>query len=89
MPNGKPGDHPYTDIVAHNVTVYSRLSADLVREIARLGDDKTCRALGDLLLEKYNPHNHPNIGELERYLLALRDRLKRDGISRGFEGDSK
>jgi hypothetical protein len=36
MPNGKPGDHPYTDIVIHGRDVY-------------LSDDKTQRKLADLL----------------------------------------
>ena len=36
MANGKPGDHPYTDIVVHGRRVYSELADDLVRRIADL-----------------------------------------------------
>jgi hypothetical protein len=44
MPNGKPGDHPYTDIVIHGRDVY-------------LSDDKTQRKLADLLFSEYNEFN--------------------------------
>jgi hypothetical protein len=39
MPNGKIGDHPYTDIVVHCRDVYSAAAAALVREIDRLADE--------------------------------------------------
>ena len=88
MPNGKPGDHPLTDILIHNRNIYSPEACDLVREIAALADEKTRRELGDLLLTKYNEYSNPNIAELEAYLTGLRDRLKRDAKSRGFEADN-
>lgn len=87
MPNGKLGDAPYTDIVVHDANVYSTLAADLVREISKFTDDKTRRALANLLLEKYNPYDRPNVAELERYLVALCDQLKKDASDRGFETD--
>jgi hypothetical protein len=34
MPNGKPGDHPLTDILAHGAEVYGREADDLIRRIA-------------------------------------------------------
>jgi hypothetical protein len=37
MPNGRPGDHPYTDIVTHGSEVFWPEIDSLVREIARLG----------------------------------------------------
>ena len=49
MPNGKPGDHPYTDIMIHGRDVYSRRAAALVRKIASLVDEKTRHELADLL----------------------------------------
>ena len=36
MPNGKPGDHPLTDIFAHNIEVYGSEADDLIRKIADL-----------------------------------------------------
>ncbi len=74
MPNGKPGDHPFTDIVTHNADVYSTVADGLVREIAKLADDKTRYELSDLLLGKFNPYSNPDVGALERYLKALRSK---------------
>ena len=85
MPNGKPGDHPLTDILLHNRNIYSQTARDLVREIAGLADEKTRRQLGDLLLTKYNEYSNPDIAELERYLTDLRDKLNSDAKSRGFD----
>jgi hypothetical protein len=36
MPNGKPGDHPLTDILIHKVKVYGDEADDLIRKIAEL-----------------------------------------------------
>lgn len=36
MPNGKPGDHPLTDIFVHKAEVYGREADDLIRKIAAL-----------------------------------------------------
>jgi hypothetical protein len=85
MANGKPGDHPLTDILGHGLEVYSPLAANLVREIARLADEKTLRQLGDLLNQQYNPWLHPDVAKLEAYLVQLRDRLRREAKDRGFE----
>ena len=43
--------------------------------------------MGDLLYTKYNEYNKPDIVKLEAYLTGLRDNLKRDAKSRGFEVD--
>jgi hypothetical protein len=87
MPNGKPGDHPYTDIITHGLRVYSARVDDLVREITRLGDERTIRHLADELLAKYNQYSNPDIEALERELTALRDKLKADAAHRGWEID--
>jgi transposase InsO family protein len=71
MPNGKPGDHPLTDILLHNRNIYSPMACALVREIAALVDEKTRRELGDLLLTKYNEYSKPDIAQLEAYLTDL------------------
>jgi hypothetical protein len=89
MPNGKPGDHPLTDIMIHDRKIYSPVARDLIRQIAALADEKTRRELGDLLLTKYNEYYKPNIPELEAYLTGLRDTLQKDAKSRGLETDIK
>lgn len=34
--NGKPGDHPLTDLLAHKLEVYGREADELIRKIAAL-----------------------------------------------------
>jgi hypothetical protein len=34
--NGKPGDHPLTDILVHKLEVYGQEADDLIRKIAEL-----------------------------------------------------
>jgi hypothetical protein len=87
MPNGKPGDHPLSDILNYKTDLYSPLAATLVREIALLADEKTMRALGDLLVREFDPYGRPDVVRLERELNALRDRLRKDARDRGFEVD--
>lgn len=36
MPNGKPGDHPLTDILVHRLKVYGQEADELIRKIAEL-----------------------------------------------------
>jgi len=67
MANGKPGDHPFTDITVHGRNVYSRRAAELVREIARLSDEKTRRQLAALLLHEYNEFNRPDVAKLRPF----------------------
>lgn len=46
MPNGKPGDHPFTDTVVRGLEAYSPAADSLVREIARLAPEPERRGLG-------------------------------------------
>jgi hypothetical protein len=71
MPNGKPGDHPYTDIVTHGHDVYSPGAANLVREIAKLSDEKTRRELADLLYSEYNESDGPHVHKLQTALTEM------------------
>jgi len=87
MPNGKVGDHPYTDIVHYELDTYSPRAANLVREIAKLADEHTRRDLADLLMRDFNEYSNPDIPKLETMLEKMRDRLERDGRERGFEID--
>jgi len=36
MPNGKPGDHPLTDLLVHKSKVYGKEADELIRQIASL-----------------------------------------------------
>ena len=85
MPNGKPGDHPYTDIVIHGRDIYSPRAAALIREIATLVDDKSRRKLADMLFLDYNEFGHPDVATLERILTDMRDQARAAARSRGHE----
>jgi len=39
MPNGKPGDHPLTDIFVHGLEVYGPEADDLIRKIGELSSE--------------------------------------------------
>lgn len=84
MPNGKPGDHPYTDIVTHGRDVYSSRAAGLVREIAKLSDDKARRKLADLLFSEYNEFSRPDVNKLETVLTEMRNKALQDARERGL-----
>jgi hypothetical protein len=89
MPNGKQGDHPLTDILYHGLAVYSAKADGLVREIARLCDQKFRRNLGNSLYRDYNPYGNPDVAKLEQELVELRQRLKAQARIRGFEPDDE
>jgi hypothetical protein len=36
MPNGKPGDHPLTDILVHEIETYGFETDDLIRKVSKL-----------------------------------------------------
>jgi len=40
MPNGRPGDHPLTDIVNHHIETYSKRADDTVRDLSVLLSNK-------------------------------------------------
>lgn len=85
MPNGKPGDHPYTDIVIHGRDIYSGNASKLVREIAEIASDSDRRKLAELLYSQYNEYANPDVEKLERVLTEMRDTLLGDARDRGFE----
>ena len=77
MPNGKIGDHPFTDIVVHGRRVYSDTADALVREIDALGGREE---VADLLWREFDRYNNPDVARLERILTDMRDRLR--GLSK-------
>jgi hypothetical protein len=68
MPNGKPGDHPLTDILVHKLRTFSREIDSLIAEIVRLGGRKE-------LERKFNFFSLPPIPEFEKSLREMRERL--------------
>jgi hypothetical protein len=72
MPNGKIGDHPYTDIVLHGRRVYSERADALVREIDQLGGREE---VADLLWREFDNYKNPDVKRLELVLAQIRDRL--------------
>lgn len=74
MPNGRPGDHPYTDIVIDGSSseVGPEIS-DTVRELARLPGFDSYRDEGARLMESCSSHwgNNPD----HETLLSARGRL--------------
>ena len=85
MPNGKPGDHPLTDILVHRLQVYSPAIDELVREIARLSDERGQRELGDMLFFEYNDFSNPDLARLEDVLTRLLAQRRHDASMRGWE----
>ena len=49
MPNGKPGDHPYTDIVVHGLDVFGKEIDSTVRRLDESLDERGRNRLADLL----------------------------------------
>ncbi|MGH7629508.1 MAG: hypothetical protein ACREOF_08955 [Gemmatimonadales bacterium] len=76
MPNGKPGDHPLTDIVVHRRRVYSATIDGLVRDIVELGGREE---IADLLLIQFNNLQQPDLQKLEPILRSIRERLRQPG----------
>ena len=49
MPNGRPGDNPFTDIVSHHSEVYGPEIDDKIRKIASLAISPVLRHLDALV----------------------------------------
>ncbi len=49
MPNGKPLDHAYTDIVVHGMNVFGEEIDSTVRRLAQSLDEQGRKRLGDLI----------------------------------------
>jgi len=54
MPNGKPGDHPLTDILVHGASIFSPEIDSLVRELAAMPDfDQVRERVATLLWDNW------------------------------------
>jgi len=69
MPNGKPGDHPLTDILVHKRRVFSRRIDKMIREIDQLGGRHE-------ILNRMTWFPQPPLPELERQLSDSLERLR-------------
>lgn len=76
--NGKKGDHPLTDILVHNLRVFSETADNLIREICDLGGRNELEKQMDI----FNP---PKIAQMEKILRNLRDKLKKEAKEKGWE----
>lgn len=80
MPNGKPGDHPLTDILVHGLDVFGPRADALIREIVGFGGRFVLEQNIDL--HRADPRfpapdgPSPDPPSLERRLTLLRDALR-------------
>ena len=80
MPNGKPGDHPITDLMIHHLSVYGD---PLDTELRQLGEFMSYDRLCDWF-EQGRYWTTPK-EELEPIVAAKLETLKRDAQDRGWE----
>jgi hypothetical protein len=78
--NGNKGDHPLTDILVHNLRVFSEVADSLIKEICDLGGEKEIE-------KQINLFQPPTIDKLEKQLKNIRDELKKNAKERGWEVD--
>ena len=73
MPNGRPGDHPLTDLLKHGRTVYGPEADTCIREIAALSRG---HELDEWWLAEIANEDDPTalLGKARAKLAALRDR---------------
>jgi hypothetical protein len=74
MPNGKPGDHPLTDIVVYQIPTFTPEIDALVREIHALAP--SAEGLSQLLAARFTFQQRDS-DELQAELLQLREHLLR------------
>lgn len=70
MPNGRPADHPVTDILMYGFDTFSPRVNDLIREIARLYGPEVLFPLETELFAV-----EAALGSLENQLVKLREEL--------------
>ena len=92
VPDGKPGDHPLTDLLHWNSPVFGEPVDSLLREIVKLGGERTLdhspwrEQLWDLWPRwGRSGAKDAEIDALAEPLAQLRDRLKAESRERGRE----
>jgi hypothetical protein len=87
MPNGKPGDHPLTDILVHHMDVFGSPCDDHIREIVRLGGQTELQARFDLYqLDPRFGGDLPDLADLGNGLRRLLDELQMRGSQKDASG---
>lgn len=81
MPNGKPGDHPLTDLLVHGMSVFNPQVDALIREITELGGRDTLDSYADELYRadhRFTPVEQASddLSGLEQRLTEVRDALR-------------
>ena len=76
--NGKPDDHPITDIVKWKVSRFSPTADALITEIVQLGAERE-------LESAFNLFAPPALPEFEAKLRKMRDRIYADRKQSGWE----
>ena len=71
MPNGKAGDHWYTDVVSHRLPTFNRAIDDLVRELNELAAGSEASAAW----------NNPKRQQIESTVDAHLDRVGHDALA--------
>jgi len=79
MPNGKPGDHPYTDIVIHNWEVFGEEIDGLVRELHHMPGFALFREKIAALLFENKPKwsENADLDLVKRRLCEIKSELKK------------
>jgi hypothetical protein len=82
MANGKPGDHPVTDVVSWRKEVFAPDTDALIREIAGFTKDRAVfdpfAPVEPLLFDVWADRTRER--ELHDALVVLRDRLRREPV---------
>ena len=75
MPNGKPGDHPLTDILVHKRRTFSGEIDSLIRKIVELGGRKELEG-------RFNFFALPSKPEFKKALKAIYEQLEVEARTR-------
>lgn len=76
MPNGKPGDHPYTDIVLHDAEILTETIREIVREVDDYGETGAKDRAGSVLLPSLRDASEEEVERLEHELRSLRAAIR-------------
>ena len=80
MPNGKPGDHPLTDLLHYGISVFDQEITSLVRELSDMpGFEGVRERVANLLWDncpRFQNHT-PDFDKVRKELLAIRAELSR------------
>lgn len=77
MPNGRPGDHPYRDIVTYDADLYTARIREIVLEVDEYGNRGAKKRAESLLWGTSQSPAGEEWEQLERDLEALSDELQR------------